>query len=437
MWVQAFLIPLAALSIAAIKVPIETTAETITSPIPINGEQVIPIYYVTDEANIDSYLIPPDPHKPEVIDHQKVATPATYLLPPAPDAQNEYYYKPTEPGEQTDWLPIVAAPQKQDDIIPLVQEEGRPKLQELREDLRTGKMIPRVHGYSIPSRNLLPPRENAPNDFVILSPSVELELPSEEIDHMLNNSPADIPPPSFRAPRKYPVNVPINLDPIPVPYITPPKNEYINPTRLYPKKYYNQFKSVPIPISQFADTSMGEVPDENPTEPLKPALNTDNEYNTTFDPKKKYLYEQSDQKRKLKQQQEVAELDTGTKEPLTEVLPAEQEASETNYRSPNRDEYHAALKQSHHITPKVKHGIKSKGERTEFRMHGMKGPHSYQFGYDTGKGKNRQFRYEERDNDGHVKGHYGYMDKFGKLRVVNYDADPEHGFRAEVPAEKE
>lgn len=26
------------------------------------------------------------------------------------------------------------------------------------------------------------------------------------------------------------------------------------------------------------------------------------------------------------------------------------------------------------------------GERTEFRMHGMKGPHSYQFGYDTGKG---------------------------------------------------
>lgn len=26
------------------------------------------------------------------------------------------------------------------------------------------------------------------------------------------------------------------------------------------------------------------------------------------------------------------------------------------------------------------------GDRTEFRMHGMKGPHSYQFGFDTGKG---------------------------------------------------
>ncbi|XP_046960837.1 uncharacterized protein LOC124530646 [Vanessa cardui] len=433
MWVQALLITLAALSIAAIKVPVATTAETITSPEPMNGEQVIPIYYVSDEPNIDSYLIPPDPHKAEVIDYQKVATPATYLLPPAPDAQNEFFYKPTEPGEQTDWLPIVAAPQKQDDVI---QEEERPKLQEVRENLITGKMINREHGYSIPSRNLLPPSENAPNDFVVLSPSVELELPSEEIDHMLNNAPANIHPPSFRAPLKYPVKVPIKLDPIPVPYITPPKNEYRNPTRLYPKKYYNQFRPVPIPISQFADTSMGEVPNANPTEPLNPAINNENEYYPS-DQKKKYLYEQSDQKRKLKQHQEVAELDSGTNEPLTEVLPAEQEASETNYRSPNRNKYHAPLKQSHHVNPKEKHGIKSKGERTEFRMHGMKGPHSYQFGYDTGKGKNRQFRYEERDNDGHVKGHYGYMDKFGKLRVVNYDADPEHGFRAEVPAEKE
>lgn len=75
--------------------------------------------------------------------------------------------------------------------------------------------------------------------------------------------------------------------------------------------------------------------------------------------------------------------------------------------------------------------------RTEFRMHGMKGPHSYQFGYDTGKGKNRQFRYEERDNDGLVHGHYGYMDKLGKLRVVNYSAHPEYGFRAEEPVTKE
>lgn len=45
--------------------------------------------------------------------------------------------------------------------------------------------------------------------------------------------------------------------------------------------------------------------------------------------------------------------------------------------------------------------------------------------------KNRQFRFEERDNDGYVKGHYGFYDKHGKLQVVNYDAHPHHGFHAE------
>ncbi|XP_046666951.1 uncharacterized protein LOC124358694 [Homalodisca vitripennis] len=71
-------------------------------------------------------------------------------------------------------------------------------------------------------------------------------------------------------------------------------------------------------------------------------------------------------------------------------------------------------------------------ERVEFQMHGQKGPNSYKFGYDTGKGHNRQFRFEEKDNHGHVKGHYGYYDKDGKLQLVNYEADPEHGFKAET-----
>lgn len=44
---------------------------------------------------------------------------------------------------------------------------------------------------------------------------------------------------------------------------------------------------------------------------------------------------------------------------------------------------------------------------------------------------NRQFRFEEKDNHGHVKGHYGYYDKDGKLQMVNYEADPHHGFTAE------
>ena len=44
---------------------------------------------------------------------------------------------------------------------------------------------------------------------------------------------------------------------------------------------------------------------------------------------------------------------------------------------------------------------------------------------------NRQFRYEERTNEGYVKGRYGFFDKYGKLHVVNYSADPIHGFHAE------
>ncbi|XP_042861357.1 early nodulin-75-like [Penaeus japonicus] len=71
--------------------------------------------------------------------------------------------------------------------------------------------------------------------------------------------------------------------------------------------------------------------------------------------------------------------------------------------------------------------------RLAFQIHGQQGPHSYRFGYDTGKGKNRQFRYEERDGYGQVHGRYGFYDKDGKLQVVNYSAHPEHGFSADVP----
>ncbi|XP_071519290.1 uncharacterized protein [Panulirus ornatus] len=71
--------------------------------------------------------------------------------------------------------------------------------------------------------------------------------------------------------------------------------------------------------------------------------------------------------------------------------------------------------------------------RLAFQIHGQQGPHSYRFGYDTGKGYNRQFRYEERDGNGQVHGRYGFYDKDGKLQVVNYSAHPEYGFSADVP----
>lgn len=45
----------------------------------------------------------------------------------------------------------------------------------------------------------------------------------------------------------------------------------------------------------------------------------------------------------------------------------------------------------------------------------------------------RQFRFEERDKSGNIKGLYGYYDKHGKLQMVNYDANPHDGFHAETP----
>jgi hypothetical protein len=44
---------------------------------------------------------------------------------------------------------------------------------------------------------------------------------------------------------------------------------------------------------------------------------------------------------------------------------------------------------------------------------------------------NRQFRYEERDKEGIVKGHFGFFDKLGKLQMVNYDAHPHEGYHAD------
>ncbi|KAG5893679.1 hypothetical protein JTB14_021975 [Gonioctena quinquepunctata] len=81
--------------------------------------------------------------------------------------------------------------------------------------------------------------------------------------------------------------------------------------------------------------------------------------------------------------------------------------------------------------PASSQGGSSPGERLDFHMVGHDGPLSYKWGFDTGKGHNRQFRFEERDKEGIVKGHYGYYDKQGKLKMVNYGAHPKNGFHAE------
>lgn len=67
--------------------------------------------------------------------------------------------------------------------------------------------------------------------------------------------------------------------------------------------------------------------------------------------------------------------------------------------------------------------------RLDFSMHGHKGPDSYKFGYDTGTGKNRMYKIEEKDEKGDVYGKYAYTDDEGKFRVVKYESKKDGGFK--------
>ncbi|CAK9822274.1 hypothetical protein ANTRET_LOCUS838 [Anthophora retusa] len=67
-------------------------------------------------------------------------------------------------------------------------------------------------------------------------------------------------------------------------------------------------------------------------------------------------------------------------------------------------------------------------DRMQFQIEGHEGPHTYIFGFDTGYGKSRQYRLEERHRDGTIKGQYGYYDAKGKLKKVQYVARPVEGY---------
>ncbi|KAJ2946915.1 hypothetical protein O0L34_g16256 [Tuta absoluta] len=455
MWRPVFFVLPLALSTLAIKVPVDGKDENVTEPAAAGKNQ--DAFYVSDDAVVDSYLIPPDQHRPAEVLPDYIVTPATYLLPPSPEKQIDYY-APTEAGEQTDWYPItsqvpvqrapeVFLPPRQADVIPIFLPNN--ETYEVLDNPRTGKAF-----IQLPSRHLEPPLEDtSAADYPLPKPFEELELPSTEINQQFSSH-KDY---QTRKPRK---NSKKNfrlktVEPTLALHLVPPEpqsqQQYRKPTKLYPKKVSTGFQPVPIPISEYAEGSTGDVPRAKPVKPFKPAPSDETEYFTPLDEKKIYLYQQGEQKRKLKGENEVkfqpqrqpagaveaAEDTYGVNAPA-QPAPTEQETSETIYRHPGRNVYPAPLRQAPPRPPVVPQNAPAPPapkERTEFRMHGMKGPHSYQFGFDTGKGKNRQFRYEERDDGGRVKGHYGYMDRSGKLRVVNYNADPETGFHADPPKE--
>ncbi|XP_034939019.1 uncharacterized protein [Chelonus insularis] len=69
------------------------------------------------------------------------------------------------------------------------------------------------------------------------------------------------------------------------------------------------------------------------------------------------------------------------------------------------------------------------GNRVDFHIHGQDGPESYVFGFDTGDGENRQFRWEQRHVNGTVTGQYGYYDPRGKFKKIFYRSDPHLGYQ--------
>ncbi|KAJ0179963.1 hypothetical protein K1T71_004554 [Dendrolimus kikuchii] len=445
MWRQFIITVTIAVAAAAIKVPIDRKDENTTDTVSVDkdSEEIqvksTPIYYVSDDTEVDSYLIPPDPNKPHEKLPDTLVTPATYLLPPSPDKQSNYSFSPTEAGE-SDWLPItniqsrlvsseLQPPRYQQEQIPIFftnQNNFSDSMHSIR-NTRMGKVYADPFVVPVPSGRLEPPPINALNEYLKY-----IELPPQEQGQLT------LQPPLLTYRKKVAAEGPVLALSLRPPSVGPPTLKI--PTKLYPKKYNSGFKPVPIPIAQFGE-GLHDIPRAKPVKLIKPIESSEIDYTSPISAKKNYEYQEAEQKRKIKNVADSYQPfvpSDDTKENYDANISSEQDTSETNHRYPGRNIYSAPLRQAPQVTPQ--HDNKdpqAADDRTEFRMHGMKGPHSYQFGYDTGKGKNRQFRYEERDNDGQVKGHYGYMDKYGKLRIVNYSAHPEFGFHAEAPVDKE
>lgn len=284
------------LASVAIKVPVDNIE---THSDNTNSTQDEPVYYASEDSNIDSYLIPPDPHKPEDVERD-IVTPATYLLPPSLDKQTNYYYTPTETGDEgeSDWLPISAQPQP----VPIGKQKHR-----IGKLLNRGKIA-----VPIPSDHLEPPNLDAPSDYVVPALSKELELPLE------NQREQFIPEADYsqilNANQKYrptltkdvPILIRIPNEQIISPHLLPPRlapAKFKNPTKLYPKKFPVPFRPVPIPIEQFAEEGLPQVPRAKPVKPFQPIPIDEINYLTPSEEKQRYLYEQAELKRQLKEEE--------------------------------------------------------------------------------------------------------------------------------------
>lgn len=253
-----------------------------------------PIYYVSDDTDVDSYLLPPDPHRLEEVLPDNIVTPATYLIPPI-QGQQDYYYNPTEPEEQTDWYPILPdVPTKKLEAIPILYPNTNLN-KHTEKNPRRSKAHEQTYTVPIPSLNLEPPLVDARNDYLVPTTSEQLQISESIKDY---DSPIETTP-QKELPRIYRPNleqrIPLHLIPPQQPYIL---KKY--PKKFYPKKYNGEFKPVAIPIAQYADESASEIPRAKPVKLFKPLPSSEIDYLTPSDEKINYLYRKAENKQRLK-----------------------------------------------------------------------------------------------------------------------------------------
>ncbi|XP_013141485.1 PREDICTED: uncharacterized protein LOC106105612 isoform X2 [Papilio polytes] len=396
MWFKLVLGLTAVLSVTGIRVEIENEEPKDNTSVRPPTEQLHePVYFENLEDR--TFVIPHEPEKRAQVIVEGAPKLATYLLPPLTGKQSDYQYQQIPSSDQSDWYPMTYLSQNSPNTVPIILTEmNETEALKIIKNTRQQKELQQEQSsVPTPSTELQPPAPDAPNDYIVTSPAEELEYAKNPIQRLNGhrnlehqrltfNGDQNRFLPHFQSLYKEKLILPQML-----PY-NPPLSKHKIPTRFYPKKYSEGFKPIPIPISKYVeDSNDDEIPKAKPQKPFYPMLSTNDEYQTT-DEKKVYLFEEAEKKRKmqkenLNEKQTLADIN---KEDI-KLPTAEQQASASHIRYPERSAYYGSGEYSQQ---KQREPLASQppppapAERTEFRMHGMKGPHSYQFGYDTGKG---------------------------------------------------
>jgi len=290
----------------------------------------------------------------------------------------------------------------------------------------------RRQGGQVAPRRLRPVQETRPKKNRLVRPSEKKEISRRYLNNQETAS----------SDRKYNIFNPKNQRPLRPVEVSRPEDDYYQPARRTPEVRRSDRPSYePVdydPVEPF-------VYDSPPTYESAPKYEAAAEYERVESSKpkrniqrnaqlkkdvEKFYTEPTQDKIYERSSQAVSEdqLEGESFQPAYQPYSAPRTAYDAGYAPPEQAAIEAAVNAGAAGYPGESY---AEPQRLAFQVHGQQGPHSYRFGYDTGTGYNRQFRYEERDNYGVLHGRYGYYDQEGKLQVVNYTADPVKGYHAE------